>query len=248
MSALAWIVASGVAMALVALVGSTTLVLSEAMRKRIVTPLVALAAGTLLGGAFFHLLPHGIEELGAEKALVWLAIGFTSFFLVESILHGRHTHLHRQGRTPETSPVAWLVLLADALHNVTGGLAVGAAFLVDVRLGISAWLAAAAHEVPQELGDFGVLVHGGFSAKRALLWNFMSGLTFLVGGLIAWAASGTIDVAVILPFAAGNFLYIAGADLVPEVHHQEHVSKRILHAATFVAGLLALWLLREVGH
>ena len=119
---------------------------------------------------------------------------------------------------------------------------------MDVRLGWTAWLVAAAHEVPQELGDFGVLVHGGFRPRRALLFNFLSGLTFLLGGLIAWAASFAGNVAFLLPLAAGNFMYIAAADLIPEIVPQRELRTSLLHFAAFVAGLSLLGALRVVSH
>ena len=182
-----WITVAGVAMAAIALVGSVTLVLSEAALKRLLLPLVALAAGSLLGGALFHLLPEAVAQLGNElDVYVAVVAGLVVFFLLEQFLHWHHCHQpvsrHR--------PVGYLILLADGVHNLIGGLAVGGAFVVDVELGLVAWLVAAAHEVPQELGDFGILVPSGWSRRAALLFNLASGLTFLVGALIAYALSG----------------------------------------------------------
>ena len=113
--------------------------------------------------------------------------------------------------------------------------------LLDVRLGLAAWLAAAAHEIPQELGDFGILIHGGWQRRRALLFNLLSGLTFLVGGLVAYAASGTIDVILLVPFAAGNFIYIGATDLVPEVNRHRNAAVNLIHFVSFVSGILLLW-------
>lgn len=118
------------------------------------------------------------------------------------------------------------------------------AFIADVRLGIGAWLAAAAHEVPQELGDFAVLVHGGWDQRRALLFNLLSALTFLVGGLLAYAASLSFDVRFLLPFAAGNFIYIAASDLIPEVKQDRDLRMNLLHFACLVSGIALLYLLR----
>ena len=139
-----------------------------------------------------------------------------------------------------------LTLLGDGLHNFLGGVGVADVFLVDVRLGIAAWLAAAAHEVPQELGDFGVLIHGGWGRGQALLFNLLSGLTFLASGMVTYAASARIDVAFLIPFAAGNFVYIGASDLVPEVNKHRELSANLLHFAAFALGLALLWAIRLV--
>jgi zinc and cadmium transporter len=167
----------------------------------------------------------------------WLAGGLFCFFLLEQYLHWHHCHkplgAHR--------PLGYLILLADAVHNLAGGLAVGAAFVIDTRVGIVTWLVAAAHEVPQELGDFGILVHSGWNRRRALLYNLLSALTFLVGGLAAYWLSDTIDVAFLVPFAAGNFIYIAAADLLPEITTTVELRDKVLHTISFAAGLGALF-------
>jgi zinc and cadmium transporter len=137
-------------------------------------------------------------------------------------------------------------LIADAVHNFVGGLFVAASFLVDFKLGVIAWLAAAAHEVPQELGDFGVLIHGGWSKSRALMFNFVSALTFLVGGLVAYIASARIDVVFLIPFAAGNFLYIGAADLIPEIKKGHDIKTNAIHFVAFTLGVTLLLALRLV--
>lgn len=235
LSPLAWILVTGFVMSGIALVGSLTLLLSRETLDRILLPLVALAAGTLLGGAFFHVLPASVEAIDSRVApFAWCVVGFAIFLATEQALHWHHDH---HGHDQSTSPRSSLVLLADTLHNLLGGLAVGGAFLVDVRVGLVTWAIAAAHEVPQELGDFGVLVHSGWSARRALLWNVASALTFPLGGLIAWAASHVIDVAFLLPIAAGNFIYVAAVDLVPEIHHHSRSRQGLLLFACFALGL-----------
>ena len=232
---LPWIVASGLAMSAIALVGSVTLLLSERTLQRILLPLVAFAAGSLLGGAFFHMLPVGLEAGMSDVAVYGLLLaGFAVFFGLEQFLH-RH-HCQRADSTCK-KPLTYLILIGDGLHNLLGGLAVAGTFLIDIRLGIVAWLAAAAHEVPQELGDFGVLVHGGWEKRRALLYNMLSALTFLAGGLIAYAASFRLDVAFLVPFAAGNFIYIAAADLIPEVKAHADAKSNVVHFAAFAAGV-----------
>lgn len=244
MSTLAWIVLSGILMSAIALVGSITLLLRPETLERLLRPLVAFAAGTLLGGALLHMLPAAIEEAGPRPD-VFLAVlgGFALFFAIEQFLHWHHSH---RGSAEGYRPVTYLILVGDALHNFIGGLGVAAAFIADIRAGIGAWLAAAAHEVPQELGDFGVLVHGGWPRGRALLFNVLSAVTFLVGSLVAYLASYQFDVTLLLPFAAGNFLYIAASDLIPEVKHDVGPGANLVNFAALSAGILLLYAIRLV--
>jgi zinc and cadmium transporter len=137
--------------------------------------------------------------------------------------------------------LTYLILVADGVHNFIGGLAVAEAFLIDVRVGISTWLAAAAHEVPQELGDFGILIHGCWNKGQALLYNFISALTFLAGGILAYSASFAVDVTFLLPFAAGNFIYIAAADLIPEIKRHDEPWGQVIHFLSSLSGLGLLW-------
>ena len=239
MSTLAWIIVGGVLMSAIAMVGSVTLVLKPATLDRLLLPLVAFAAGSLIGGAFFHMIPAAIDAnaniLGIGVAVV---TGFTAFFVLEQVLHWHHCH---RARSECKQPLTYLILIGDALHNFLGGLAIAGTFLIDVRLGITSWLAAAAHEVPQELGDFGVLVHGGWSKRRALLFNVLSGLTFLLGGLLAYGLSFQMDVSWLIPFAAGNFLYIGASDLVPEVNKHDNHKANAVHLLAFVLGVALLY-------
>jgi len=241
-----WILGGGVLMSLIALVGSVTLVLSARTLRKLLLPLVAIAAGSLIGGALLHMLPAAIEKEGNSLAVyLWLIAGFTVFLCLEQFLQWHHCHRteHKHER-----PLGYLLLIADGLHNFIGGLAVAGSFLIDIRVGVTTWIAAAAHEIPQELGDFGVLVHGGWSPRKALLFNFLSALTFLVGGLVAYAVSLQIDVSFLVPFAAGNFLYIAAADLIPEIKSHEKWSKNVVHFVAFLAGVLLLLLVRLFAH
>lgn len=235
MSTLAWIILGGVLMSAIAMVGSLTLVLKPATLDRLLLPLVALAAGSLIGGALFHMIPAAADAGRPSLEIgVAVAIGFTVFFVLEQALHWHHCH---RAKSECKQPLTYLILLGDGLHNFLGGLAIAGTFLIDVRLGITSWLAAAAHEVPQELGDFGVLIHGGWSKRKALLLNLASGLTFLLGGLFAWGLSFRVDVSWLIPFAAGNFLYIGASDLVPEVTRHENLGTNILHFLSFTLGL-----------
>lgn len=238
MTPLLWILLSGLAMSAIALVGSLSLLLHPATLQKLMLPLVSFAAGSLVGGALFHMIPAALLRLPTLNTFAWVALGFVLFFGLEQFLHWHHCH---RAFADCKKPLTYLILLGDGLHNFLGGLSIAGVFLLDIRLGIAAWLAAAAHEVPQELGEFAVLVHGGWKKQAALLFNFVSGLTFLVGSLVAYVASRHVDVGWLVPLAAGNFLYIGASDLVPEVNKAHSVKHGALHFLLFVAGLGLLY-------
>jgi zinc and cadmium transporter len=225
-------------MSAIALGGAFTLLLSDLTLKRLVRPMVAFAAGSLLGGAFLHMIPQAARRTEGDVAgYMWTLAGFGAFLGLEQFFHWHHCH---RASTDCRHPVTYLILIGDGLHNLLGGIAVGAAFLADVRLGITTWLAAAAHEVPQELGDFGVLVNGGWSRTQALFFNFLSALTFLVGGLLAYAAAQRLDTGYLLSFAAGYFIYIGASDLVPEVNRDRNILTNVVHFIAFAVGVAVL--------
>jgi zinc and cadmium transporter len=247
MSTLAWIISSGIVMSAIALIGSVTLVLKDVTLQRIVLPLVVFAAGSLIGGAFFHMIPAGmIKYGGSETFYLWVLLGFTAFLGLEQLFHWHHC---RRAAAPCKQPLTYLILIGDGLHNFIGGLAIAGTFLIDVRLGVTAWLAAAAHEIPQELGDFAVLINGGWSKRGALACNVASALTFLLGGIVAYVASFSVNVDFLVPFAAGNFLYIGASDLVPEVNKHRDMSVNLVHLGAFVASVSLMWIIRvALGH
>lgn len=241
-SPLTWILAGGAVMSAIALVGGLMAVLGGEVFRHLMPTLVAFAAGSLLGGAFLHLVPHGLAMggLSSRGFFLWLLGSFSAFFGLEL---GLRVWLRRASPRSPRAPVSYLVLLGDAVHNFAGGLAVGGAFIADPRLGLTAWVAAAAHEIPQELGDFGILVHGGWPRRQALLLNLASALTFPLGGVLAWLAAGSFDVAFLIPVAAGSFIYIGASDLVPEIGHREAAGTTVLHFSAFVAGWAAMTLI-----
>ncbi|MCB9833080.1 MAG: ZIP family metal transporter [Planctomycetes bacterium] len=244
MDDLLWILGSGILMSLLALSGSLSLVMSARLQERLLLPLVALAAGSLLGGAFFHMMPAALAGESGIAAWIWLALGFTGFLGLEQFLHWHHCHDPTCAHG--VTPMAPLILIADGLHNFVGGLAIAEAFIIDHRLGIGAFIAAAAHELPQELGDFGVLVQAGLGRGRALLYNFLSALTFPLGGLVAWVVSWRADLRLLLAFAAGNFIYVAAADLIPIIKVESTPRRALLHLAFLVLGLSLLLGIRLV--
>jgi zinc and cadmium transporter len=244
MTTFLWILLGGVLMSAIALVGGVTLLLRPSTLEKLLLPLVAFAAGSLIGGALFHMIPASLAGMPVMTTFGWVAVGFSIFFALEQFLHWHHCH---RAFAECKKPLTYLVLIGDGIHNFLGGLSIAGVFLLDTRLGIAAWVAAAAHEIPQELGDFGVLIHGGWKKRSALLFNLLSGLTFLVGGLVAYVASKSIDVRWLVPLAAGNFLYIGASDLVPEVNKAHSFRANATHFLVFCAGLGLLFAIAAAG-
>jgi zinc and cadmium transporter len=222
-------------MSAIAWIGLVTAALNEQQLRRLLLPLVAFASGSLLAGALLHLLPEAVAAAGPGIGTFLPAlVGFALFFLVEQFLAWHRTHGDDDGGK---QPVTYLILLADGLHNFIGGLAIGASFMVSTDVGVITWMAAAAHELPQELGDFGILVRGGWGRTKALVANFLSAATIVPGGLAAYFLTANFDVSWLLSFAAGNFIYIAASDLIPEVKHDRILRNNLVHFAAFAGGI-----------
>lgn len=225
-----------IVISLIAFAGVFTLVLKKELLNKTLLILVALSTGALLGGAFLHLLPEAIAEKGADiTVFLSLLLGFSMFFVLEQFLHWRHQHT----ATPQIKPFSYLILISDAVHNFIDGLVIAASFVTSFPLGLATTLAVALHEIPQELGDFAVLVYGGFGTKRALFFNFATAITAILGGIIGYLASSVMQTSIIylLPFAAGNFIYIAAADLIPEIKHQVSFGRSLIHFFVFLIGI-----------
>jgi zinc and cadmium transporter len=221
---------------LISFVGVLTFVLKEEWLNRALLVMVALSSGALLGGAFLHLMPEAIAEVGAGlDVFMYLLLGFCLFFVLEQFLHWRHQH----GTTHGVEPFSYLILVSDGVHNFIDGVVIAASFVVSYPVGIATTLAVALHEIPQELGDFGVLVYGGFSKFRALTFNYISAITAIVGGITGYFASSVMQSSIVylLPFAAGNFIYIAAADLIPEIKHAVGLHRQVIHFCVFLAGI-----------
>ena len=185
----------------------------------------------------FDLFPEAVDTLG-EKAYAYVLIGLLLFFLLERVIHWHHCH----GEDCEVHAEHYLNLLGDGSHNFLDGGIIAAAYLTDIHLGFVTTLAVAAHELPQEIGDFSVLVHGGFSEKKALLFNFLSALTAVLGGLVTFYFSSVFSslVPFLIAFSAGGFLYIATADLLPAISKEKNRTRMILHCAAFLFGIILL--------
>jgi len=224
------------AISLIAFVGIFTFFLREELLNRALLVLVALSTGALLGGAFLHLIPEAIEQVGASLDIfLYLLLGFCLFFILEQFLQWRHQHTAAHG----VKPFSYLILVSDSVHNFIDGLIIAASFISTYPLGIATTLAVALHEIPQELGDFGVLVYGGFGRTRALTFNFATAITAILGGVVGYFAYSILQGSIVylLPFAAGNFIYIAAADLIPEIKHRVSLRRSILHFGVFIIGI-----------
>lgn len=246
MPTILWIITGGLLMSLIALVGGATAIFKRQVTEKFILPLVAVAAGTLLGGAVFHMIPEGAQSLETLEAGIWFMAGFIIFLALEQFLHW-HRHANENSNSSKR-PVTYLILIGDGLHNFLGGLGIASTFLLDPRAGIVAWVAAAAHELPQELGDFGVLIHGGWSRRSALFWNFVSALAFPAGALLAYWAYPYIQLSGLVLFAAGNFVYIAASDLIPEIKSEKKFGSALLHFVCLFGGVVFMYVLAYSFH
>ncbi|MDY6761793.1 MAG: ZIP family metal transporter [Candidatus Nanohaloarchaea archaeon] len=245
---LLWIFGSVGLVSIIALVGVVTLGLREQLLRKIVFALVSFAAGALFGGAFIHLIPKTAAEFGLTTATgLHILAGIVVFFIVEKYIHWHHHHF-RENDCPEcVEPWTYMVVLGDGVHNFIDGLVIAAAYLTSFGLGVATTVAVALHEIPQEIGDFGVLVHGGFSVKRALVYNFLSAVTAVIGaGVVVVLADGSGVRRFLVPFAAGGFIYIAGSDLLPEFKEETDLQKSTVQMITFLLGIGAMYALKIV--
>jgi zinc and cadmium transporter len=234
-----YILISTLIVSLISLAGVITLFFESESINKILLILVAFSAGALIGGAFLHLIPEAIENAGSENLIsvfIWIIIGFCAFFVLEKFIHWHHHHALDH---PDIEPFSYLILFSDTLHNFIDGLVIAASFLVAPQIGVATVIAVAMHEIPQELGDFGVLVYGGMKKGKALLLNFVSAIFAILGGLLGFFLFERMGGLVIylLPFTAGNFIYIASSDLIPEIKHEDNTKKSIITFLFFLAGI-----------
>ncbi len=233
---------------LLSLVGLFFLAWKQEMLNKLVLSLVALAAGTMLGSAFLHLLPEALEQASSQAVFLSLLFGFVFFYLVERLLHWRHCHTE-DGQCP-VHAFAYLNLIGDSLHNFMDGLLIAASFIANPALGWSTTLAIAAHELPQEIGDFAVLLHSGLSQGRALWLNFVTALMAVMGAILGYFLISAYSILpMLLPVTAGGFIYIATVDLVPELHRASPSFKKAWgHFALFLLGIILMFLFKKFSH
>jgi zinc and cadmium transporter len=236
---------------IVSLVGVMTISLGLERLKGLLLILVSFSVGSLFGGTFFHLLPEAFARQGfGPEVPMWTLTGILLFFVLEKFIHWRHCHV--PASEEHLHPVVFMNLVGDAMHNFIDGILIGAAYLVSVPIGITTTLAVVAHEIPQEIGDFGTLVYGGLSVKKALLVNFASALTAVLGVVLVLTFGphvGNISNQ-ILPLTAGGFIYIAGSDLIPELRKDTGVKASLAQFLAILAGLFVIYFVTHMmgGH
>lgn len=238
------------------LAAALLLLLPEQTRTRSLPHFVSFAIGALLGAAFLALLPHAIEAPTVEDAhdvLATVLIGILVFFLLEKAVLWRHCHggscAHGEAEHNH-GPAGTLILVGDAIHNLVDGVLIGAAFLTDVKLGIVTAVAVAAHEIPQEVGDFAILLHAGFRRSRAFLFNVLVSLTTVIGAVGAYYALAEFQAAVpyVLAIAASSFIYIAVADLIPGLHRKVTLGAGVQQFLLIIAGVAVIWFAHSTLH
>lgn len=250
---LGWIMLSVFLVSLISFVGALTLIIRQALLNNVLFALTAFAAGTLLGAAFLDLVPEALEsgsKLGVEAVSVFIYVlsGMLIFYSIERFISWHHHH-HREVKGDkdeghkEVHAFTYLNLIGDGVHNFLDGTIIAAGFLTNTQLGITTTIAIALHEIPQEIGDFALLIYGGLSRVKALFYNFLSALTAVAGGITGYffldrLANSTMF---LLAFAAGGFLYIASADLIPELHKETGLWKSVTQFAFMVAGIVLIF-------
>lgn len=226
---------------LVSLIGVFLLSLQQQFLKTILLYLVSFAAGALFANVFLHILPEMVEVVpDTHNGFALVLLGIVLSFLLEKFIHWHHCH-NLDCSCPQ--PVGTMMLIGDGMHNMTDGILIAAAYLVDTELGIATTVAVILHEIPQEIGDFAVLLHSGWSRKKALLANFMSALTAFLGAiavLVLHEHAHNIEL-LLLPIIAGNFLYIAGSDLIPILHKETTTKNAMLQFLSLVAGIALMY-------
>ena len=233
---------SVIIVSLISLVGIFFVLLKKDKLNKIILFLVSLSAGSLLGGAFLHLIPESFEKSSSgliTSSLVLL--GVILFFIIEHAIQWRHCHIPTSKSHPHSLGI--INIIGDGFHNFLDGLVIAAAYFINIPLGIVTTLAVILHEIPQEIGDFGVLIYAGYSKKKALFFNFLSALTAVLGAIVGILFAGSSDMfaLIAIPIAAGGFLYIAGSDLIPELHKNQEKHFSINKIIGIILGILIMY-------
>lgn len=232
----------------VSLIGGVVLLFKEKLVLKASHFFASFAAGTLLGAAFFDLLPEASEERGDTNIFLWTLIGILVFFLLERFIHWFHHHHEHPAHRSKSSDrddkhTIPLIIFGDSVHNFIDGVVIAATFLSSIHLGIVTTLAVAAHEIPQEIGDFGMLLHRGLSRKKVLFFNVLSALTAMVGAILTFFIGDFVKslLPLFLSVTSGFFIYIAASDLIPEIHEEKRRGFAFMESVLLLIGVLVVW-------
>ena len=239
---------------LLGMTGGVLLIYREKWAKLISKYLITFAIGSLFGVAFLDLLPEAVGQITVENALIYSLVGILVFYLLEKTLLWYHHHSIEHvwhGKHPaeeKAHPVGYLITFGDALHNFIDGLVIAAGFLIDIRLGITTSLAVLFHELPQEIGEFAILLHAKFSRAKIILYSLAAQMTAVIGVLIGFFYLPLFENlgAVMLAIAAGGFIYIASTDLLPETHREKNLGKSLIQVGLLILGVLVIWYIGQV--
>lgn len=233
---------SVILVSIISLVGVLTFFFDKKKLDKKLIYFVSLSVGTLLGGSFFHLIPEAFEE-GNGNASIFILLGILVFFVLEKFVHWQHCHDVDCEKHPHA--FSYMILAGDVVHNFIDGMIVAASYMVSVPLGITTTIAVIFHEIPQEFGDFGSLLYAGFSRAKALLFNFLTALTAILGAVIILilGTKFSASMSFLIPFTAGGFIYIAAADLIPELHKPASIKKSLGQLIFLLVGIGIMWTL-----
>ncbi len=228
---------------LVSLIGLVALQFKEKQLTNAIIYLVSFSTGSLLGNAFIHLLPEATKNGFSLNIALYTLGGIITYFIIEKFIRWRHCHVCEHQHT-----FSVMVLVGDIVHNFIDGLIIGASYLASLQIGVTTTIAVFLHEIPQEIGDFGVLIYGGFTKAKALFYNFLSSLSAVLGVIFVFSFKSLFEniTAFLIPFAAGGFIYIATTDLIPELHKEAEPKVSMLQLMFILSGIIIMLLLRNL--
>ena len=228
-------------------IGFFVFILKDNILRKILIFFISFSAGSLIGGAFFHLLPEVIEKRDdVLMVFVWVIAGFCLFFIMEKFLRWHHCHDKECG---EKIHLGQINMVGDGIHNFLDGIIVMAAFVVNPALGLATTISIISHEIPQELGDFGVLLYSGYNKTKAIIYNFLLSAVAILGALVGYFLSNEISgfTSIIIPLAAGGFFYIAASDFIPEMQKEINAKSSILNFLVFILALVFMFFIKILG-
>ena len=237
------------------LTGILALSLKEETLHKILFFLIAFSAGTILGAALFDLLPEAVEHIEESIVFVYIASGFVAFYFLERFIywyhgHGHHSDIESQEIEPVTKGFAYLNILGDAIHNFIDGMIIAAGFTAAFPVGIATTIAVIFHELPQEMGDYGILIYAGFEKSKALLLNFAAAFSVVLGGIFASFFLETVEAlsGILISYSAGAFIYLSASELIPELQEEKDFNRSLIQFVVFLIGLAVIWYLGIIFH